>query len=491
MTDVPVAMTEREMLFVGGRMVPSSGSERIEVVSPHSEEVIGRVPAATPADMDAAVAAARAAFDAGPWPRMSLKERLEVLTRLSDLLKPRAEEIGKLITRQNGSPYSWSVLAQAYAPILVLDCFVGLAQEFPFERSQPGMLGPVLVRGEPVGVVAAVTPWNTPLFVTMSKLAPALSAGCTMVLKPSPETPLDAYLLAELAAEAGLPEGVLSVVPAEAETSAYLVSHPGIDMVAFTGSLPAGKKIMAACAENLTRVVLELGGKSAAILLPDADLDSAIPGVLPNAIMNNGQACVAQSRILAPRERYGEVVDRLAAGIGALKVGDPLDPATEVGPLITQRHRDRVQGYVRAGEEEGARVVAGGSRPADQPTGWYLEPTLLADVDNGMRVAREEIFGPVVCVIPYTDADEAVRIANDSNYGLSGSVWTGDVERGIDIARQVRTGNYAVNGFGLEFSAPFGGFKQSGLGREFGPEGLAAYVEYKTIHLPADYTPAG
>jgi aldehyde dehydrogenase (NAD+) len=311
-----------------------------------------------------------------------------------------------------------------------------------------------------------------------------------VILKPSPETPLNAYLLAELAAEAGLPEGVLSVVPAGNEASAHLVAHPGIDMVAFTGSGAAGKKIMAACAGNLTRVILELGGKSAAILLPDADLDSAIAGLLPNAYMNNGEACVAQTRVLAPQDRYDEVVERLAAGVGEFKVGDPLDPETQIGPLVSDRQRDRVEGYVRLGQEEGARVVAGGGRPAGQPTGWYVEPTLLADVRNTMRVAREEIFGPVVCVIPYTDQADAVRIANDSDYGLSGTVWTADVERGIDVARQVRTGNYAVNGFGLEFSAPFGGFKQSGLGREFGPEGLAAFLEYKTIHLPADYSPA-
>jgi aldehyde dehydrogenase (NAD+) len=487
MTDV----LEREELFVGGRMAPPATGAKIEVISPHTEQVIGRVPAGAPADMDAAVAAARAAFDSGPWPRMALKERLEVLTRLSEALKAKADDIARLVSRENGSPYSWSILAQAWAPIMALDCFVGLAADFPFEQSRPGLLGPVLVRGEPAGVVAAIVPWNVPLFVTMSKFAPAMIAGCTMVLKPAPETPLDAYLLAELATEAGLPEGVLSVVPADREVGAYLVEHRGIDKVAFTGSVAAGKQIMAACANNLTRVTLELGGKSAAILLPDADLDAAIPGLLPNAYMNNGQACVAQTRVLAPQDRYGEVVDRLAAAAAALKVGDPLDPATEVGPLVSARQRERVEGYIRTGEAEGARVVAGGGRPAGQPTGWYVEPTLLADVHNGMRVAREEIFGPVVCVIPYADPDEAVRIANDSDYGLSGTVWTADVERGIDVARRVRTGNYAVNGFGLEFSAPFGGFKTSGIGREFGPEGLVAYLEYKTIHLPADYTPAG
>ena len=486
------AVTEFETLLIGGKMTRPASDARIEVVSPHTEEVIGRVPSAAPADIDAAVAAARAAFDSGPWPRMALKERLEILARLSELLKPRAEDIGRLISRQNGSPYSWSVLAQAYAPIMVLDYYLEMATQFPFERSQPGMLGPVLVRGEPAGVAAAIVPWNVPLFTTMSKFAPAMVAGCTMVLKPSPQTPLDAYLLAELAAEAGLPEGVLSVVPAEADASEHLVAHPGVDLVAFTGSLPAGRRIMAACAENLTRVSLELGGKSAAILLPDADLEAAVPGVLPNAYMNNGEACVALTRVLAPRETYAEVVDRMAAAVGALRVGDPLDAETEVGPLVSAQHRERVEGYVKDGVAAGARLVAGGRRPAGEPTGWYLEPTLLADVDNGMRVAREEIFGPVVCVIPYDgDAAEAVRIANDSEYGLSGCVWTADVERGIDVARQVRTGNFAVNGFGLEFSAPFGGFKHSGIGREFGPEGLAAYLEYKTVHLPAGYQPAG
>ena len=353
----------------------------------------------------------------------------------------------------------------------------------------PGLLGTTLVRREPVGVVGAIVPWNVPLYVTMSKLAPALVAGCTIVLKPAPETPLDAYILAEAFAEAGLPKGVLNIVSAGREVGEHLVKHPDVDKISFTGSTAAGKRIMSLCGEQLKRVSLELGGKSAAVILDDADLDTTIPGLLPNSLMNNGEACVAQTRILAPRDRYQEVVDRLVEAVRAMPVGDPMDPATQIGPLVASRQRDRVEGYIAIGQEEGAKVAIGGGRPAGADKGWYVEPTVFVGVDNKMRIAQEEIFGPVVAVIPYDGEADAVRIANDSSYGLSGTVWTADPARGVDVARKVRTGTYTVNGFVLDFATPFGGFKQSGIGRELGPEGLEEYLELKSVNLPAGYTP--
>ncbi|WP_251093180.1 aldehyde dehydrogenase [Streptomyces sp. Caat 7-52] len=478
-------LVEHGQLFIGGELTDPLGRDVIEVISPHTEEVIGRVPHASREDVDRAVATARRAFDEGPWPRASQAERIEVVTRIKDGILARHEEIARVISAENGSPYSWSVLAQALGAMMVWDAAIRVARDFPLEERRDGILGPLLVRREPVGVVAAVVPWNVPQFIAAAKLAPALLTGCPVVLKPSPESPLDAYLLGEIAREAGLPEGVLSILPADREVSEYLVGHPGIDKVSFTGSVAAGKRVMEVAARNLTRVTLELGGKSAALVLPDADLEAAVAGIVPAAWMNNGQACVAQTRILVPRARYAEFADAFAQAASALEVGDPLDPATQVGPLVTRRQQQRNLDYIRVGQEEGAKILTGGGRPAGLERGWYVEPTLFGDVDNSMRIAREEIFGPVICLLPYGDEREAVRIANDSDYGLSGSVWTADVEHGTDIARQVRTGTYSVNTFSLDMLGPFGGYKNSGLGREFGPEGYGAYLEHKMIHLPA------
>ncbi|CAN5524714.1 aldehyde dehydrogenase [soil metagenome] len=484
-------MHVHKQLFIDGGWVEPTGSGTIEVISPATEEPVGRVPDGTTADIDRAVAAARKAFDTGPWPTMAPTERAEVLAEVSADLQGRSESLAALISSENGSPVSWSIMGQVFAATMVADYYVGLAGDYPFEEPRAGTFGDALVRRVPVGVAGAIVPWNVPLFVTMLKLAPAMVAGCTVVLKPAPETPLDAYVLAECLETAGLPPGVVNIVAADREVGEHLVTHPDVDKIAFTGSTAAGRRIGALCGERLRRCTLELGGKSAAIILDDADIGDAVTGLMPASFMNNGQACVAQTRILASRERYAEVVERLSEAVGALQVGDPLDPGTEIGPLVAERQRDRVEGYLASGREQGARVTVGGGRPVGQDTGWFVEPTVFADVDNAMTIAQEEIFGPVVAVIPYDDVDQAVAIANDSAYGLSGSVYGADVDRALGVARRIRTGTLTINGFMLEFGCPFGGFKTSGVGRELGPEGLAAYLELQSVSLPAGTSAAG
>ncbi len=480
-------MREHDRLFIGGEWVEPASSRTIDVISPHSEELVGRVPEGTEADIDRAVAAARDAFDNGEWPRLSPEERIAAVQKFSEVYAAHIPDMAAVITEEMGSPISFSNLAQSPAPWMMLNTFLQIAAEYPWEERRQGVLGSdVIVRREPAGVVGAIVPWNVPQFVIMSKLAPALIAGCTIVVKPSPETPLDAFLMADLLDEAGIPKGVVSVIPAGREVGEHLVRHPGIDKIAFTGSTAAGRRIASICGEQLKRVSLELGGKSAAIILDDADLAATMQGLKFASLMNNGQACVAQTRILASRDRYDEVVDAVSGMVGALAVGDPQDEATEVGPLVAERQQERVEKYIALGQEEGAKVAVGGNGPpAGFDKGWYVNPTVFSGVDNTMRIAREEIFGPVLAVIPYDDADDAVRIANDSEYGLAGSVWTGDVDQGIDIARRVRTGTYGVNQYTMDFIAPFGGYKGSGLGREFGVEGLSHYVELKSIVPPA------
>jgi aldehyde dehydrogenase (NAD+) len=486
-----MAIRSYDRLFIGGDWVSPEGTDTIGVISPVSEEVIGRVPDGTEADIDKAVAAARTAFDRGPWPRMTPLERGEILAKVAAQITAEMGDMAAIITEEMGSPITFATLGQVLAPTMIFNYYAELAKTFAFDEVRAGMLNPqVLVTKEPVGVVGAIAPWNVPLFIAAAKLAPSLVAGCTVVYKPAPETPFDAFRMAEIFSECGLPKGVLSVVPAGREVSEHLVTHPGVDKISFTGSGVGGKRIGGLCGERLKRCTLELGGKSAAIILDDADLAVTMPQLLPNSIMNNGQACIAQTRILAPRARYDEVVDAVVSGVAAMVVGDPMDPATEVGPVVAERQRTRIEGYLDSGREEGATVALGGGRPAAMSKGWYVEPTVFTNVDNKMKIAQEEIFGPVLVVIPYDGDDQAVEIANDSNYGLCGSVWTGDNDRGLGVARQVRTGTYMLNApVPIDFTTPFGGFKESGVGREFGPEGLESFLEKKSIALPAGYTP--
>ncbi|WP_081681579.1 aldehyde dehydrogenase [Mycobacterium sp. URHD0025] len=462
--------------------------DTIEVISPHTEQPIARVPAGRPADVDTAVAAARAAFDQGPWPRLDPAERIAAVRRLADVYAQRRGEMARLISAEMGAPISFAQRAQVGLPAMMMPAFCDLAESYPWDESRAGFFGSdVRIRRNPVGVVAAVVPWNMPQFLIITKLVPALLAGCTVVLKPAPESPLDALFLAEMLKEIGLPDGVVTVVPGDAAVGAHLVGHPGVDKISFTGSSAAGRAVAAAAAANLTKVSLELGGKSAAVVLDDADPESVAAGVRSASLSNSGQICNALTRILVPAAREQEFVDALAARMTALVVGDPADPATELGPLVSRRQQQRVRDYIDLGQREGARLVCGGTDlPDGVDTGWYVRPTLFAGANNAMRIAREEIFGPVLTVIPYSDERDAVAIANDSDYGLAGSVWTADTDRGVSIAERVQTGTFGVNqGYTMDPFAPFGGVKDSGYGRELGREGLDGYLETKSIAVAA------
>ena len=480
-------MIIQDKLFIGGEWVKPAGSDFIDVISPINEELFGRVPESVPADIDRAIAAARHAFDQGPWPKMSVAERGDFLIRMADVLRPQIDRAVALQTDEMGGidPFlrAWTAGAVAF-----VQATVEMAKSLPTREVRDGH-GKIVVLREPVGVVAAIIPWNCPFLFVMSKLLPALVTGCPIIIKPAPETPLSAYIIAEALEYAGLPKGVVSIIAGGREVGEYLISHRGIDKVTFTGSTVAGRRIASICGDQIKPVTLELGGKSAAIVLEDADFDRYIPALVNAATMNNGQACVATTRILAPTSRYREVVDRLVASVGAMKVGNPHDLDTAFGPLVAKRQRDRVEGYIKAGLDEGAKLALGGGRPAIEK-GWYVEPTIFMDVDNSMRIAQEEIFGPVVSVIRYDTQAQAISIANDSAYGLGGGVYTADIERGMAIAAQVRTGTFFINDGAIGGGGgPSGGYKQSGVGREFGPEGLASHYQLKSVSFPPGADP--
>jgi acyl-CoA reductase-like NAD-dependent aldehyde dehydrogenase len=478
----PSAPRAPERFFIGGRWLDPISRQTLKVVSPSTEELLFSYPEAGPADIDRAVAAARDAFDNGPWPRMSTSERAAALRRVADNLTARLDEIANAWTVQVGAPISLTKKLVGQNPTL-FRYYADLIEKYPFvdERKRDDG-GRVRVVREPVGVCAAITPWNAPLVLLSYKIAAGLAAGCTMVAKPSPETPLEAYILAECIEQAGLPPGVFNIVPAGREGGDYLVRHKGIDKVAFTGSTGAGKHIAAACADRLARVSLELGGKSAAVLLDDADFKAALPSLMVYTMPITGQVCFSLTRILVPERREKEFLDMYLGAVSGIKVGDPMDPATQMGPLTMARQRDRVEGYIRTGRAEGARIACGGGRPRGLDRGYYVEPTVFSGVTPEMKIVQEEIFGPVVSVLTYRDENEAVAKANNSQFGLNASVYTADVERGYRVARRVRSGNVTINGMIVDPKQPFGGFKQSGMGREGGPEGLDNYVETKTIH---------
>lgn len=475
---------DRDTLFIDGRWVAPSTPARITALNASTEEVLGSVPQADVADVDRAVAAARNAVENSAWSQASPADRAAALNRFADELQTRSSELTRLVSQENGMPIGLSEAFEGGFAIGLLRYYADLAATMSAEEVRPSQLGhETVVRRSPVGVVAAIVPWNYPVVLAMSKIAPALAAGCTVVVKPSPPaTVLDWIIMAEAAAAAGLPPGVLNWVPGGPDIGAYLVSHPGVNKVAFTGSTAAGRSIATVCAGLLRPVTLELGGKSAAILLDDVDMDTIMPNLQFITFMNNGQTCVTCSRILAPTGRYDEVVDALATRVSMLRVGNPLDPETEIGPMATAAHRDRVERYIEKGRGE-ARLVAGGGRPNGIDKGWFVEPTVFAYMTNDATIAQEEIFGPVLSVIPYTDEADAVRIANDSVYGLGGTVFSADTERAKNIARRVHTGTIGINGYPIAIGSPFGGVKQSGLGREFGPETLSGYLDLKSMYI--------
>jgi aldehyde dehydrogenase (NAD+) len=485
---VPLGHTDR--FFIDGQWVAPSSDATIEVIDSATEQVYFRVPEAQPADMDRAVTAARKAFDEGPWPSMTHAERAEFLVGFATGLRERAEDIGQIWPRESGALYKMARRG-AVGIAASFDFYAGLAQTFPFEepaQPQMGQFG-LLVR-EPVGVVGAIIPWNAPIGLITYKLAPALLAGCTVVLKCSPEAPGDAYVVAEIAEAIGLPVGVLNVVTADREVSELLVRDPRVDKITFTGSTAAGRRIASICGERIARCTLELGGKSAALILDDMDLDEAASTLALAECSLAGQVCSSLTRIVVSRSRHDDLVEALAGAFSQVRVGDPFDPGTQMGPLVSGRQRDRVEGYIAKGVEQGATLATGGGRPQDLDRGYYVQPTVFGNVDNSSVIAQEEIFGPVLSVIPADSEDEVVAIANDTIYGLNASVFTHDVDRARDVARQLRSGTVGHNAFRTDFGMAFGGFKQSGIGREGGTEGLLPFLETKAVILegvPAEY----
>ena len=476
---------DRPHFFINNEWVTPAGNETVEAIEAATEEVIGVAAMATEADMDAAVKAAREAFDRGPWPRLTAQERSAALHRFADELDKRSDFTAKLVTREIGTTIGLSTMYNGQAPPMQIRQYADMVLDVEIETVQASMFGSTIVRKEPVGVAAVIVPWNYPQSMAMFNVAPALAAGCTVVLKPSPETALDSYVLADAARDAGLPPGVLNIVLGGREAGHALVSHPGIDKVAFTGSTEAGRKVGEAAGRGLKHVILELGGKSASVVLEDADMNTFLAGVGGSSFLNNSQTCTTASRVLTPRSRYDDVLDTLKAWCSQQTIGDPFDPSVTMGPMASKHHLTRIMGYIDTAKQSDARLITGGGRPAGLDRGWYVEPTIFADVDNHDRLAREEVFGPVIAVIPYEDEADAIRIANDTNYGLGGVVWSADEQHAIEVARQIRTGTVGMNYYGLDMDAPFGGVKDSGVGRELGTIGLDNYFEYKSIYASA------
>ena len=473
-------MSARQQIYVGGNWVDSAGDGSIDVVNPSNEEVIGSVPDGVGADVDAAVAAAREAFSG--WAATPLEERLGYIEKLAGQLGARSEEIGELISREVGMPGKMAVMIQAGLPAGTTASVPATAREFPFEET----LGRSLVTREPVGVVGCITPWNYPLHQIMAKIAPAMAVGCTVVLKPSEVAPLNAFVLADIIDELGFPAGVFNLVsgvgPVVGEA---IAAHPDVDMVSFTGSTRAGTRVAEVAAANVTRVHQELGGKSANIVLDDADFAAAIPSAVGACYLNSGQTCSALTRLLVPADRMDEAAELAAQAAAGFTVGPADDEGSRLGPLVSQTQWDRVQSYIQAGIDEGATLVTGGTgKPEGLDAGYYVKPTVFSNVDNSMSIARDEIFGPVLSIIGYDSEEDAIRIANDSDYGLSGGVWSSDNDRALAVAKQLRTGEVDMNGSFLNTDAPFGGYKKSGNGRELGRFGLSEFVEAKQINLP-------
>ncbi|HVX16794.1 MAG TPA: aldehyde dehydrogenase family protein [Acidimicrobiales bacterium] len=476
-------MLDHDKLYINGAWVPSTGSGSIDVINAATEEVMGRVPDGTPADVDAAVAAASAAFET--WSQTDPEERAKAVQRIAEELGARNQEIAEIICGEVGMPMMLSQLVQAGLPAAVAGSYPSIIRDFQWEEQ----IGNSLVLREPIGVVGCITPWNYPLHQVVAKVVPAIGAGCTVVLKPSEVAPLASFVLAEIIDGIGLPPGVFNMVTGTGPVvGEAIAAHPDVAMVSFTGSTRAGKRVSEVAAATVKRVALELGGKSANILLDDLEgesLEKAARAGVGDAYLNSGQTCTALTRMLVPRSLQDQVVDIVRDEVeNTWTIGDPATNAGRLGPLISDVQRDRVRGYIQKGLDEGATLVTGGpEQPDDLPTGYYVKPTVFADVDNEMTIAREEIFGPVLSIIAYDDEDDAVRIANDSPYGLSGAVQSADPERAKRVARRIRTGQLSINGGGFNPLAPFGGYKQSGSGRELGKYGLEEFLETKSLQL--------
>ena len=472
-------MIERDKVYIDGAWVPSTGKGTIDVVNSTTEEVMGHIPAGTAEDVDKAVKAARKAFES--WSSTSVEERAKYLTRITEGLQARMDEIATLVSQEVGMPKSLSLLVQAGLPLMDFQNTASLVSEVQFEEQ----VGNSLIVREPVGVVGAITPWNYPLHQVAAKVAPALAAGCTIVLKPSEVAPLNAFVLAEIIDDVGLPAGVFNLVTGTGDVVGEAMSaHPDIDMISFTGSTRAGKRISEVAAATVKRVTLELGGKSPNVILDDADLEQAVADGVAKAFLNSGQTCSALTRMIVPRSKLAEVEAIAKATAEAFTPGDPFGESTRLGPLVSEAQRERVRGYIKKGEKEGARLVTGGAEvPEGLEQGYFVRPTVFSDVTTDMTIAQEEIFGPVLSILPYDDDEEAVRIANDTIYGLAGGVWSGDAERAKAVARRIRTGQVEVNGGSFNPMAPFGGYKQSGKGRELGKFGIEEYLETKSLQL--------